>query len=349
MPHKINRSDLQAAFRRVAPAIGTDQPIHTGVRMAVSGGQVTVDAHNGELYFQAVFQSAATPDLLPVVVPGRPLGRFLRALEQSEDETVALEILSNNDVRLTASQASMEIRTFDTDDWTTAVFPTDGAIVLSPADLDRVRSVLFAASTDVARGVLLGLHLAGSTATAVDNVRLAQTSLDARLGDFVAPASFFREALRSCTGPAQLLKDDRRVVLADADGFWSSMLMNLKFPDVNPLLYRDTEAMLNATVESLRRALEHVSVLDSPRVHLRVEEVGTASLVVDAEGLGVVEAHFATGGDWLGHTWFDRKHLTEAIHHHDADQVELRFTGRDKPVLIKGERLLQMLTTRSSD
>ena len=125
--------------------------------------------------------------------------------------------------------------------------------------------------------------------------------------------------------------------------------MNLQFPDVKQLLGRDTEATLNATTESLRRALEHVSVLDSPRVHLRVEQVGSASLVVTAEGVGVVEAHFGTEGDWLGHTWFDRRHLAEAIHHHDAERVELRFTGVDKPVLIKGERLVQMLTTRSSD
>ncbi len=349
MTHELSRPDLQAAFRRVAPAIGTDQPIYAGVRLAVSGGKVTIDAHNGELYFQAAFQSAATPDLQPVVVPGRPLGRFLRTLEQSEDETVGVEVLATNEARLTASQTSMVIRTFDADDWTIAVFPTDGAVVLSPADLDRVRSVLFAASTDVARGVLLGLHLAENTATAVDNVRLAQTTLDAGLGDFVVPASFFKEALRSCTGPAHLLQDERRVVLSDAGGFWSSVLMNLQFPDVKQLLDRDTEATLNATTESLRRALEHVSVLDSPRVHLLVEQVGSASLVVSAEGVGVVEAHFGTEGDWLGHTWFDRRHLAEAIDHHDAERVELRFTGVDKPVLIRGERLVQMLTTRSSD
>jgi DNA polymerase III sliding clamp (beta) subunit (PCNA family) len=327
--------------------MGSERSIHTGIRLASNDGIVSLEAHNGEVHFRSSLPAVGGDSFEPLVVPGVPLIRFLRALESFDETAVTIDWTNIDEVEVAAADASLRLHLLDVTTWPHIRVSVSDAKVLSAADLDRLRTVVFAASTDPQRGAATGVHVDNTTATATDQHRLAQSTLDTPLDEALVPATFLTEALRGVSADVRWVTDDRRATLLDERGFWSSVLLNQTFPktQIRALLERPTEAVIHAPTDEFRRATEYVSVLGSERIELQVVGSGSAVVRTPSEEVGDVDATFPCDGDWIGRVWFNRKDLLSALQHHDMEVVDLSFTGLDKPVRIEGDRIKQVLLT----
>jgi hypothetical protein len=276
---RVGLEELLTACRRVAPALGQDRPVHGAIRVSERQGSLIVEAHSGELHFRSVAGGGMSQSFDPMLIPGRLFLRFLRSLEATGLSTVVLKVDAAQDLVVEADQASMKLRLIASDLWPSLEPTTAGATALSPEDLERMRSVLFAVSGDIQKGALVGVRVKGPTVTGLDNTRLAQVTLDAELADCLVPADFLRESMRESVGQVHWSSDASRAILLDERGFWSATLLSHQFPDdaVTDLLGRSTESLLAVRTEALRTALNRVGVLESARVQLSARN-GVATL-----------------------------------------------------------------------
>lgn len=337
------------ACRRVEPALGRERPIQGALRLRAFNGAVAVEAHSGELYYRATVDGAEVSEGFDSwLIPGRLLIRFLRALEDTGASVVDLVCDDGHDLVVSAEHAEMNLRLVESDAWPWFEPSLDGAVALTSEDLGRMRSVLFAVSSDVQKGALVGVRIRGSMVTGLDNTRLAQVTIDAALPDCLIPAEFLKESLRESVGQVRWSAESGRVVLVDDSGFWSTALLEHAFPDqaVTDLLTRSVRSSLSADTYAVRAALDRVAVLDSARVQMSLTG-GMATFRVESPEIGNIEATLPAEGSFEGPVWLDRRHLIEAIQHHDLGTVRFDFTGDDKPVLVPGSRIRQMLVASS--
>lgn len=326
----------------MSPALGTAQPIHGGIRISCNGGAAIIEATNGERHFTASVALADYASRLAILVPGRTLGRFLDAVEPDVDAVV--EITADADTTFQVGESQLTLRQFDPDTWPEFSEASEAVGSLSPEDAGRIRSVLFAASSDPDRGALVGIHLANGYATATDNHRLARVKVTTELPPVLVPASFLQYPLRANVDELQVQMSANQVRFFDTGGSWATQLLLQPFPNVDPVLNRAVSAELAFDTTTLRRALDHLAVLD--RVHvvqlLRTPE-GVATLSASDEALGRIEEHLAVEGTWFGTTCFRSVDLRDAVRAHDLTTTCLQFTGETKHVLLVGDAIQQAI------
>ena len=279
------------------------------------------------------------------MVPGRTLGRFLDAVEP--DLEALVEIIADTETTFRVGESQLTLRQFDPDTW--PQFSDAGVTVgsLDQDDADRIRSVLLAASADPDRGALVGVHLASGFATATDNHRLARVELSTELPPVLVPASFLQYTLRSAE-PLQVRMSANQIRLVDATGWWATQLLLHPFPNVEPVLNRPVSAEIAFDTATLRRALDHLAVLD--RVHvvqLFRPPDRLATLSASDEALGRIDEHLAVEGTWSGTAC--SAPATSAMpvaRAHDVASACLQFTGDTKHVLLLGDAIRQAIGTQ---
>jgi DNA polymerase-3 subunit beta len=167
---------LTTAGRAVASR-GSALPVLSGVRLEVSGGELSLVGTDLDLTIQVTISVAGTVDGV-VVAPGRLVTDIVRALEPG---AVSLEA-DDDDLRITSGRSQFSVRTHPAADFPRLPVSSADAVTL-PVDglVDALRQVVRAASSEDSRPILTGVLMAaeggGLRLVATDSYRLAVRDL----------------------------------------------------------------------------------------------------------------------------------------------------------------------------
>jgi DNA polymerase III sliding clamp (beta) subunit (PCNA family) len=155
------------------------------------------------------------------------------------------------------------------------------------------------------------------------------------------PLSFVDDAIR-------LQVTDQQATFRDAGGFWTSQLLEGEYPDASPYLDATPAGELRFARQTLRDALDRMSVFESVRtVRLVVDEQQRARIAgVDAD-YGHVEERLDPTGTWSGAITFSLAHLLDAVSAIDDATVRMEMSGHLQPVVIRSAELVQVVLPRA--
>lgn len=337
---------FRAACRRVAPALGSRLPIFLGIKIAVSAGNVTIEAQDGEMHFGASVPGSAEKDIA-IIVPGRMLLRFLDVVQGN---LIDIEVDNASDpIRFVSENVELSTMQFDVADWPTPEATTGVPIELNGPDLASIRRVLFAVSNDPDRGVLTGVHMAGRTVTATDNARLAQAPLSSDYPECIIPGAFLSFPLK-LLGEGAKVKfelDTRGVCIRDSDGFWNSQLILGGYPDVSRVLGVAATSEIRFDQVALRNAIDRVSVLEGAHaVRVALMSVTEAEISTQNEEGGRIRETLGCEASTTGELCFVLAHLRDAVRGVGDEVVVMRPSEPLKPLLISSSKMDQALIPR---
>lgn len=341
----VDRPALGRALRIVQPAVAKTSPIPAlhGVHLQADSGQLHVTASNLDLTI--VTAVACDDDPLDVVAPPSTLARILAAGRGSD----ALIDVDDNDALHVCAGVTATMPTFH-GDWPVADRLDSGADTadLTADDMESIGRVVHAASLDMSRPVLTGVHLAGGHATASDSYRLARCDVDVDMPAMLVPSSVLRAVVADASGPPTVAFDGRRASFTSGPTTWTTMIVEGDFPDVDRVI-ASTEVKLSdeVTVDAgdLIDLLDRLKSLaaataDSPAaisasgssLHGRrdVRQVGELADDIPADGT-------------MGEVHVRPDFLSEAVEHARSDTVTLRTAGRLHPVWVQSPGYLALV------
>jgi DNA polymerase III sliding clamp (beta) subunit (PCNA family) len=286
---------------------------------------------------------------MEMIVPGRTLLRFLEAV-QGDVLSISVENPSAP-VHFSCSNVELTLRQFALADWPRPETATGSRIELEGSVPAAIRRVMFAVSTDPDRGVLTGVHLKSRTATATDNLRLAQAKLEQEIPECVIPAEFLSFPLKvlKASDRVEFELDARGVCIRDSLGFWSSQLLLGEYPDVSTVLQVATSGHVSVLQQALRNAIERISVLEAVNtVELSVLNSTEIEISAGDEETGRIQERLSCDADWTGQLCFTLAHLRDAVRAVDDTLVVIQPSAPLKPVLIPSSHVEQALLPRRS-
>ena len=341
MPATLDCAALNAAVRRVSPALGKERATYAGLSLTVSGGRTTVAAQNADSYFQAYCSADPADQLAQVVVPGVMLRRHLASLESMGGGDVLVEPAANL-LRLTTHRSMVEFPTLATE-WVRRDVPLGREVRLSSGEVGRLSSVLAAAHPDPERGALFGVHLNGHTATCSDQFRLARADLDADLPLALPPAIFLREALSGSSDDVTIITGGTVMAVVDDGGYWLTSLLVARFPAVDHILSARVQAEFEVDVDELREALQIAAVVDTEMVTIKGRG-GSLLISASTGSAGVAEATVRLSGRWDDTRSVNRRQLMTATDNLDALEAAILVTDRNF-LQLRGARITHAMNS----
>ena len=194
-------ADALATAGRAATSRTGTLPVLSGVRLDVSGDQLTVTGTDLELTIRLTVAVGGERDG-SVVVPARLVADIVKALPSG-----AVEVsLGEDELSISAGRSQFSVRPLSLGDYPAQVEPDAEPVTLESGQVaEALRQVVRAASGDDARAVLTGVLLSseddGVKMVATDSYRLAvrdlpQTSMLSAGQKVLVPS----RALTSCNG-----------------------------------------------------------------------------------------------------------------------------------------------------
>lgn len=345
MSWDLDRRSLVEACRLVRPALGTDLPIHQGIRIEFLDGELRIGASNSVM---AIRTQVRAPDVAQgpaLVVPGMVLTRFV---ESSEGDTLSLSMI-NGQMVIEAPGGRLRLVPFADELWPRPEVIEADAVTIADGDALQISRVLFAVASAGQVPSLMGVHLSSGKATATDKQRLAQAPFDADVASMIVPTGFLRVMLRDRGDqPVSIRVGHRRVGFATSDTAWESQTIPPPYPNVAPLLAQRASArLLEFDRALLARALEQLGVFGAADSHVQVTVAGAnCELRVEHAEYGESLQEIEIGGSWSGEIWFNLSHLNDAVAASSAQMTVLAIDEPDKPVILRDPELVQVLMPR---
>lgn len=341
-----DRSLLRQACRALAPALGSDLPIHACIHICASDGRLILEAQNGYIYGSWTCHLRRTADAGAVLIPGRILARFV---EQQVAPELLIQQLDRSSCSVICDGTSLVLRCMPTEAW-----PRDEAVsgtttALTETDLDQIGRVLFAVSHDDQRPVLKCVCIQGEHAFATDSVRLARARLSSTIPSCNLPGDFVRLVLRSSPTSAALMVGHRRAVVEMSDATWSTRLVEARSPSIDRFFSAIPHTVLEVDCVTLSEAIDRVLVFGSEVSSVQVEsqEAGWARLSATHPHSGTADAKIAVAGDWMGSINVDASHLRDVIKAARVATLKLEISDDIKPIVIRSDGLDQLLMPRA--
>jgi DNA polymerase-3 subunit beta len=335
-----------SAARAATNQTGT-MPVLAGIRMEVSGDQLTIVGTDLELTIRLSVDVGGERDGA-TVVRGKLLGDIVKSLPPG-----AVEIDVDENMAIRAGRSDFSVRPFSLED-----YPVQGqsaiepVVVPAPAMSEALSQVVRAASTDDARAALTGVLLAseedGIRMVATDSYRLAVRDLpdSSVLGSgqkVLIPAKALTE-LQRLIGDASELSvglGEREATFDIGSTRLSTRLIEAPFPNYRNLLPTSQPNVLTVGKAALSEAIRRVKILaqvaqdstpirlelggDTVRLSAITQDIGDAAEEVDAsyEGAEMTVA-------------FNPDYLAAGIDAVDSDDVTLTTMDPMKPAVLRG-------------
>ncbi|HLY83745.1 MAG TPA: DNA polymerase III subunit beta, partial [Acidimicrobiales bacterium] len=169
--------DALTTTGRAVASRGNALPVLSGVRLEVSGGDLSLIGTDLDLTIQVAISVAGTTDGI-VVAPSRLVTDIVRALEPG---AVSFDA-DDDELRITSGRSQFSVRTHPAADFPRLPASSGDAVTL-PVDglVDALRQVVRAASSEDTRPILTGVLMAaegsGLRLVATDSYRLAVRDL----------------------------------------------------------------------------------------------------------------------------------------------------------------------------
>jgi DNA polymerase III sliding clamp (beta) subunit (PCNA family) len=326
--------DIIDAARHAVPA-SPALAVFGGVQLEATDGTVTATGSDGETTIAAKTSCQTTTPGVSVL-PVKPLSTFLSTIDQTAQLHVTLQ---DGEVSVKAGKlAPYKFRTTGTR------FPQ----ILHPkgeeraADLSRLADALAVVRQAAAKdhhGVQIVSNSSGLHLRTTDHYRLHSVSIaEASFGEFSGVVALPVLERIAHHAPTSVVCDDRgRAVRFSSENIAiSARLLQVPFPNVDAVLQTVCPVKTTVDVPSARSALARLGAVadgaavvvsgDSDGLHFDVAnaDVGSGSEVLEG---GSAELRFAS----------DRQYLLDALVAHQADAVELGYSGQHAPVILQSK------------
>jgi DNA polymerase-3 subunit beta len=335
---------LTTAGRAATSRTGT-LPVLSGVRLDVSGGELTVTGTDLELTIRLTVPVHSDSDG-SAVVPARLVSEIVRALPAG-----AVEVsLGDDEMAISAGRSQFSVRPLSLSDYPAQVEPDADAVTLQSAEVaDALRQVVRAASTDDARAVLTGVLIAaedeGIKMVATDSYRLAvrdqpQSSMLAAGQKVLVPGRALAELQRILSGDAELKVrlGAREAVFEAGETRLTTRLIEGEYPNYRNLLPSAYPNLLTVGREALLEALRRVKILAQDSTPVRLTLGGdTLQLTAITQDVGNAHEEIDAGYDGAEMTVaFNPDYLASGIDAVEGDEVTLATMDPMKPAVLRG-------------
>lgn len=344
MTTTINRKQLAAALKIVAPAVSRDHahPALHGVRIVGGPGErLTLTATNLDLTISHNIYTDGDQAGVDLLVPA---GALTRMVSSMSGETVAIEP-DDVSVEIRSGRTKASLATIDVAGW--PQLPALDAEVheLTAEQVELVRRVTHAASVDKSKPVYNGVHFDGSTARATDSYRLATVPLD--LGEDWAPISLPGPALATVLGVATegiyLQATTNAARLTAGDTTWTTRLAELTggYPSFDRLVRDKSEHSLCVNRDALIESLGRVLTISGEGSLVKLSVVdGELTLTCSSESNGkgdtiddALDIEAETGGA-IPDLGLNGHFLVDLLKATTADEVVLEIEDAMRPVMV---------------
>jgi DNA polymerase III subunit beta len=341
-------ADALATAGRAATSRSGTLPVLSGVRLDVSGDQLTVTGTDLELTIRLSVPVGGLADG-SAVVPARLIADIVKALPAGAVEMS----LGDDDLAISAGRTQFSVRPLALADYPAQSEPDVEPVTLSSSQVsDALRQVVRAASTDDARAVLTGVLLAseetGVKMVATDSYRLAvrdlpPTSMLETGQKVLVPGRALAELQRILTGSEELQVrlGTREAVFEAGTTRLTTRLIEGEYPNYRNLLPPSYPNVLTVGREALLDALRRVKIVaqaqDATPVRLVLggetlqitaitQDVGNATEEIDAtyEGAEMTVA-------------FNPDYLAAGVEAVEGDEVLLSTIDPMKPAILRGQ------------
>jgi len=346
---------LSIVTKAVAPR--TTLPVLSNILLATDGGRLRLSATNLELGITC-WIGAKVEEEGSFTVPART---FSDLINTSPNEVLNLHLNSRTQsLELTSTAATSEVKGIDAQEFPPMPVPEPNTgVVLNVSDIkEMIQQVVFAASGDEARPVLMGAQI-----TIVDNeivmaaadgfrISVKKASISSPLSSpvsVIVPAKALSELARVATDGEQTVTMSipagrSQVIFTLKDIEVASQLIEGKFPDYNQIIPRNFKTRTILTTSSILSACKRAEVFaregsNVVRVNLKPagetemsiielsamnEETGKSEEAIDAtiEGVSLLIA-------------FNVKFLREVLEVIKTPTVALETTAANTPGVIK--------------
>jgi DNA polymerase-3 subunit beta len=335
---------LTTAGRAATSRTGT-LPVLSGVRLDVSGGELTVTGTDLELTIRLTVPVHSDSDG-SAVVPARLVSDIVRALPAG-----AVEVsLGDDEMAISAGRSQFSVRPLSLGDYPAQVEPDAEAVTLQSAEVsDALRQVVRAASTDDARAVLTGVLIVaeddGIKMVATDSYRLAvrdlpQSSMLAAGQKVLVPGRALAELQRilSADDELKVRLGAREAVFEAGETRLTTRLIEGEYPNYRNLLPSAYPNLLTVGRDALLEALRRVKILAQDSTPVRLTLAGeTLQLTAITQDVGNAHEEIDASYDGAEMTVaFNPDYLASGIDAVEGDEVTLATMDPMKPAVLRG-------------
>jgi DNA polymerase III subunit beta len=358
MKVSVSQQNLAHGLSIVSRAVASRStlPVLSNVLLATDEGRLRLSATNLEMGITC-WIGAKIEEEGSITIPARTLTDLVNTLP---NEILWLTLNSRTQsIEIKCTTTSSDIKGIDSQEFPPMPVPDpDSGVVLNVADLkEMIQQVVFAASPDEARPVLMGAQLSivdnEMTMAAADGFRIsvktaALSSAVAAPLSVIIPAKALSELARIAEGSEQSVTmtipaGRGQVIFTLKDVELASQMIEGKFPDFNQIIPRNYKTRTILSTSSMLKACKQVEVFaregsNVARVNLKPmgddqisivemnaanEETGSSDVVLDAtiEGIPLLIA-------------FNVRFLREVLEVIKSPNVALETTAANTPGVI---------------
>ncbi|XEC93501.1 DNA polymerase III subunit beta [Paenibacillus tarimensis] len=353
MLFSLKQPTLNSALQHIAASISARPviPILAGVKVQADEQEIILTACNSTMTLQ--YRIPVDNDTVTVkkagtaVISARYVTDIIRNLQE---DVVTFEEIKDKRICIRSGRAVYRLSTLDPDE-----FPVlDDIEIQRVIEIDNssfrkmVRQVSFAAAASETRMILTGIlfHSNGHILrlAASDGIRFASHTLNLNLEmlpPVVVPAKNvhdFSKMLSDFSGRTEISMGDCFIRFTSDNFTMQSTLIQGIYPSIDKLIPNTFSGEITLVTSELLNAIERVTLLsgDANLVGLRLSPAG-AELFARSIDIGdVIEA--LTVEEIISGTFtisFNGKYMRDIIRAIDSKHVHLKFTGKDKPIVIQ--------------
>ncbi len=337
-------SEALGVAGRAAATRGGLLPVLSGVRLELSGNQLTVTGSDQDLTISVVTEVAGASDGV-VVIPAKLASDVVRSLRPG-----AVELsVSGDEVRIEAAPSDFKMRAFAADQYPEIAAPAGDGVTLEAEQFRKaIDQVEKAASTDDARPILTGVLLSaegdGLRLVSTDSYRLSLRDLRGTsiLSDdqkVLVPSRALKELSRLLgdSDELELFLGERDASFVAGETTITTRLIEGDFPNYRGLIPENHPNRLSLDRESMLEAVKRVRLMaqDSAPVRLTMSESGLDLTAITQEvGQAAESVDAAYSGENLT-VAFNADYLIDGIEVAPGDEISLETVDELKPALLK--------------
>ncbi len=338
-------ADALATAGRAATGRSASLPVLSGVRLELTGDQLTITGTDLDLTIQLGLPVGGERDG-GAVLPARLASDIVRSLGPGK-VTVSVD---TDDVSISGGRSQFSVRPLSIDDYPRLPSPPTSGVALAAAAFgEALRQVVRAASTDDNRPILTGVLLTaendGLRMVATDSYRLAvrdlaETQVLAAGQKVLVPGRALLELQRlvGAGGELMLRLGERDATFEVGGTRLTTRLIEGEFPNYRQLIPQSHPNVLTVEREALLEAIRRVKILarDATPVRLQMggdilrltavtQDVGNAAEELDAT---------YSGGELV--VAFNPDYLAAGVEACAGESVTLSTQDALKPAVVRG-------------
>lgn len=297
-----------------------------------------------------------------IVVSGKYIYDIIRKLS---NEIINLEEIMSSQLLITTPTSSFKLNCNNASEFPNLdlEFSKKPLVINQLAFKTTINQTIFATSTQESRPVLTGINFKIKKnkleCTATDSYRLAKKEIELsdeleQEVDIIVPSKNLLEVIRLLNNDEDNLElhiFNNKVIFNFNSLIIMSRLINGAYPDTNKLIPQDFEINIKVNLNKFFDAIDRASLLtnEEEKNIIKLESKGDYLLISsNIPEIGNVEekVDLDTKIDESVKIAFSSKYMMDALKIFESNEVELKYNGEIKPIIItdgESDNLLQLI------